>query len=75
VKQEETQKALAAAEQILVKSHEAAAQEQARMLTELKQEVGQLVVMTAANVIGKVLTKEDQRRMAEETVDRLATVA
>jgi len=75
VQQQETQKALAAAEQVLVKSREAAAQEHARMLAALKQEVGQLVVMTAANVIGKVLTKEDQRRMAEETVDRLATVA
>ena len=75
VQQQETQKALAAAEQILVKSREAAAQEHARMLFELKQEVGQLVVLAATNLFGKVLTKEDQRRMAEETVDRLATVA
>jgi F-type H+-transporting ATPase subunit b len=75
VQQEETQKAIAAAEQIIVKSREAAALEHARMLAELKQEVGQLVVQTAANVIGKILTKEDQRRMAEETVERLATVA
>lgn len=75
VQQEETQKAIAAAEQIIVKSREAAALEHARMLAELKQEVGQLVVQTAANVIGKILTMEDQRRMAEETVNRLATVA
>jgi F0F1-type ATP synthase membrane subunit b/b' len=45
------------------------------MLAELKQEVGQLVVQTAGNLIGKILTNEDQRRMAEETVDRLASVA
>lgn len=44
VQQREIQKAIAAAEQILTKSREAAAQEHARMLTELKREVGQLVV-------------------------------
>lgn len=75
VQQQETQKAIAAAEQVLIKAREAAAQERARMLAELKQEVGQLVVLTATNVVGKILTNEDQRRMAEETVDRLATVA
>ena len=75
VQQQETQKAIAAGEQIIIKSREAAAQEHARMLAELKQEVGQLVVLTAANVIGKTLTKDDQRRMAEETLDGLATVA
>lgn len=75
VQQEETKKALAAAEQIMIKSRQAAAQEHARMLAALKREVGQLVVQTATSVIGKILTKEDQRRMAEETVDKLASVA
>ena len=37
------------------------------MLTELKREVGRLVVMTTATVTGKILTPEDQRRLAEET--------
>jgi len=75
VQQEEIQKAVAAGEQILVKSRDAAAKEHDRMLAELKREVGQLVVQAAANLIGKLLTKEDQRRMAEETVERLAPVA
>jgi F-type H+-transporting ATPase subunit b len=75
VQQQETQKAIAAAEQILIKSREAAAQEHARMLLELKREVGQLVVQTATMLTGKVLTKEDQRRMAEGTIDRLTTAA
>ena len=39
------------------------------MLAELKREVGQLVVQTAVAVTGKILTKEDQRRMAEETIE------
>jgi len=68
----ETQKAVAAAEQIIIKSREAAAQEYARMLAELKREVGRLVVQSTTTVIGKMLTPEDQRRLAEETVKRLA---
>lgn len=75
VQQEETQKAIAAAEQVILKAREAAVQEHERMLLELKREVGQLVVQTTAVVTRKILTKEDQRRMAEETVKKLATAA
>ena len=71
VKEEETQMAIESAQQIIVKSHEAAAQDHARMLEELKREVGRLVVTTTANVTGKILTPEDQRRLAEETASRL----
>ena len=72
VRQEETQKAIATAEQIIAKAREATAQDQARMLAELKREVGRLVVQTTAAVTGKVLTPEDQRRLAEETAKRLS---
>jgi F-type H+-transporting ATPase subunit b len=67
VQETETQKAIAAAEQIIAKAREAAAQDHARMLAELKREVGRLVVQTTATVTGKILTPEDQRRLAEET--------
>ena len=75
VRDSETQKAIAAAEQILVKSHEAALQEHARMLVELKKQVGLLVVQATTRVTGKILTSDDQRRMAEETVKQLAKAA
>jgi len=68
----ETKKAIAAAEEIIVKAHQAAAQDHARMLAELKQEVGWLVVQTTSAVTGKILTTEDQRRLAEETAEQLA---
>ena len=68
---EETQKAIAAAEQIIVRAREAAAQDHARMLAELKREVGRLVVQTTAAITGKILTAEDQRRLAEETAKQL----
>jgi F-type H+-transporting ATPase subunit b len=72
VQAQETQKAIAAAEMIIVKAHEAAARDHERMLSELKREVGRLVVQTTANVTGKILTPEDQRRMAEETAKQIA---
>jgi F-type H+-transporting ATPase subunit b len=67
VQQEETQKAIAAAEQIIAKAREATAQDHDRMLAELKQEIGKLVVEATTTVTGKILTAEDQRRLAEET--------
>jgi len=69
---EEMQKAIAAAEQITVKAKEAAAQDHARMLAELKREVGRLVTETTAAVTGKILTAEDQRRLARETAAALS---
>lgn len=75
LEQQETQRAIAAAEQIIRKARDAAAQEHARMAVDLKREIGQLVIQTAANAMGKVLTIEDQRRMVLETSQRLATVA
>jgi F-type H+-transporting ATPase subunit b len=72
VQEQETQKAIAAAEQIIVKAREAATQDHARMLTELKREVGRLVVQTTASVTGKILTPEDQKRLADETARQLA---
>jgi F-type H+-transporting ATPase subunit b len=68
----ESQKAIAAAEQIIAKAREAAAQERAAMLAELKREVGRLVVQTTTTVTGKILTTEDQRRLAEETQKQLS---
>jgi len=73
VQEQETQKAIAAAEQIIAKAREAAAQDHARMLTELKREVGRLVVQTTATVTGKILTPEDQRRLAEETARQVSS--
>ena len=72
VQEQETQKAIAQAEQIIVKAREASAAEHARMLTDLKREVGTLVVRTTTAVTGKILTPEDQRRLAEETQRQLA---
>lgn len=67
VQKQETQKAIATAEQIVAKAREAAEQEHARMFAQVKHEVGRLVVQTTAIVTGKILTPEDQLRLTEET--------
>ena len=72
VQEQETQKAIAAAEQIIAKAREAAAQDHERMLAELRREVGRLVVDTTGKVTGKVLTPDDQKRLADETSRELA---
>ena len=71
LREQEAQRAIAAAEQIVLQARDAAAQEHARMLADLRREVGRLVVQTTAAVIGKVLTPDDQRRLAEETARAL----
>ncbi|HWX18877.1 MAG TPA: ATP synthase F0 subunit B [Candidatus Binatia bacterium] len=71
VQEQEAQKAIVAAEQIIAKAREAAAADHARMLAELRREVGRLVVQTTATVTGKILTPEDQRRLAEETAKQV----
>jgi len=72
VREQETQKAIAAAEQIVTKAREAAGQERSQMLTELKREVGRLVVQTTSTVTGKILTADDQNRLARETEKQLS---
>jgi len=72
VRELETQKAIAGAEQIISKAREAAVQEHDQMLAELKREVGRLVVRTTSIVTGKILTADDQLRLAEETAKQVA---
>lgn len=65
--------AIAAAEQIVAKAREASAIEHERTMTQLKRELGRLVVDTTAKVTGKVLTADDQRRLQEEASKQLAS--
>jgi F-type H+-transporting ATPase subunit b len=70
--EQETRKALAAAEDVVTKAREAAARDHERMLTELRRDVGRLVVQTTAAVTGKILTPEDHRRLVAETAKQVA---
>ena len=72
VQEQESQKAIAAAKEIVEKARQATEAEHSRMLTELRREVGRLVVATTAKVTGKVLTPDDQNRLADEAARQLA---
>jgi F-type H+-transporting ATPase subunit b len=72
VQETETQRAILAAEQIIAKAREASAQDHQRMLNELRKEIGRLVVQTTAQVSGKILTLDDQKRLIDETNKELA---
>src|SRR5947209_6429070 len=66
------QEAITAAEQILTKAREASALEHERTMSQLKRELGRLVIDTTAKVTGKVLTPDDQRRLQEEATRQIA---
>ncbi|MAE30762.1 MAG: ATP synthase F0 subunit B [Verrucomicrobiales bacterium] len=68
----EGQKAVKQAEEIIRKAREATEADRDRMMTELRAEVGRLVVETTAKVSGKVLTAEDQQRLIDETNREMA---
>jgi F-type H+-transporting ATPase subunit b len=67
----ETERATAAAGRIVQEAREAASRERRRMEAELRRDIGRLVVRTTAAVTGKVLSRDDQRRLAEETARHL----
>lgn len=73
VLEKETQKAIATANDIIVKARQASEAELVRMKAELRKEVGRLVVATSAKVTGGILTADQQGRLAEETNKQLAT--
>ena len=72
VAERKQQEAISAAEQIMAKAREASAIEHDRTMTQLKRELGRLVVDTTAKVTGKVLNPDDQRRLQEEAARTLS---
>ncbi len=72
VTETETQKAVAAAQDIINKARQSNDAELARMKTELRREVGRLVASTASKVTGKILTNDDQQRLIEEANRQVA---
>lgn len=70
--QKATQQAIRDAEAIITRAHEAVELDRAKMIDEVRKEMIHLVVDTTGKVAGKILTKEDQDRLASETSKQLA---
>jgi F-type H+-transporting ATPase subunit b len=72
VQEAETQKAIAQASAIVAKAQEAMEAERARILADVRKEVGALVVKATSAVTGKILTLDDQKRLIDETNRQIA---
>ena len=71
LREQETQRAEAAANRIVLKAREQADSEHALMVAMVKRDIGHLVVETTAAVAGKVLTLDDHRRLVHESTRQL----
>ena len=69
--EQKAQEAIAQAQQILAKAEAAAKADRDRLSTELKREFGRLVAATTAQVTGKVLTADDQKRINEDALAKV----
>ena len=72
LEREEAEKALKKAEDNIAKAQEATEASRQEMMSELKAEIGRLVVDTTIKVSGKVLSEDDQQRLIDETNKELA---
>ncbi len=72
VRQRAVQDATAEAERVAARAREQTMLEHDRVLSEVKRELGRLVIETTSKVTGKVLTAEDQQRIGEETTRQIA---
>jgi F-type H+-transporting ATPase subunit b len=69
--EEKAQEAIASAQQILAKAEVAARAERQQIAAELKREFGRLVTATTAQVTGKVLNADDQKRINDEALTKV----
>lgn len=69
--EQKAQEAIAQAQQILAKADAAAKADRERITAELKRDFGRLVAATTAQVTGKVLTADDQKRINEQALSKL----
>ena len=72
ITQKQLQQAIKDAEGIIGKARESITQERDKMVAEVRQDMVNLVVATTGKVVGKVITPEDQKRLAAETTSQLA---
>jgi F-type H+-transporting ATPase subunit b len=69
--EQQSQDAIAKAQNILAKAEAAGNADRERISTELKREFGRLVAATTSQVTGKVLTADDQNRINEEALSKV----
>ena len=71
LREQETQKAIVAAEEIISKAKESTQADYDKMLNQLKGEVSRLVVDTAVKVIGEKLSPDLQKQLSADALIQL----
>ena len=71
LREQETQKAIVAAEEIISKAKESTQADYDKMLNQLKGEVSRLVVDTAVKVIGEKLSPDLQKQLSADALIKL----
>ena len=71
LREQETQKAIVAAEEIISKAKESTQADYDKMLNQLKGEVSRLVVDTAVKVIGEKLSPDLQKQLSTDALIQL----
>jgi F-type H+-transporting ATPase subunit b len=69
--EQKAQEAIAQAQNILAKAEAAAKADRDRLSADLKREFGRLVAATTAQVTGKVLNADDQKRINEDALAKV----
>lgn len=72
VREQKTQEAIAEAQGIIEKARAASTLEHEKVMAELKNDFGRLVIDATSKVSGKVLDDGDQKRINEETAAQVA---
>lgn len=68
IKSEAIEKARAATEELVTKAKKVINDEKEQMLVEARKEIGELVVMATSKVVGRVISKEDEKELIRETI-------
>lgn len=71
VTEQRAKEATRQAEDIVKNAHEASVLDRNRLMAELKQHLGELVIQTTEKVTGKILSADDQNRLNSETLSQL----
>lgn len=71
IKDETTTKAQLNVNELIDKAKKEIVFQKEQMLIEAKKEMGDLVMLATQEITGKIITREDEKRLIEETVDNL----
>lgn len=71
IKDEVVAKAQSNANELIEKAKKEIVSQKEQMLIEARKEMGDLVMLATQEIAGKIITREDEKRLIEETVDNL----